>query len=302
MLINIEQDADLASLIKDLEGLSSEVRNLRGPARMFTADEVRSEYLKWVSDSRRRLRSSMGVADIDQVVITPRFGAVMALQPAHAGSMLWEAALRASITEEIEEVERQLQAAVSSLKQWARRLETRTGHFVVADSSVYCHHQDRLDVWDVGHDAGVHSSQDVHLVVPMPVLDELDRQKDRGQGGAKTNARTTIQILDGLLPSGEVRPPDMKGLEVLRGSLTVDLWPDPHSHQRLPIADDEIIARAAAFQALAGRKVTLLTGDVGMSIRARLAGLKPVRLNLPNATHKPPKQPKGTQHPANSQP
>ncbi|GAA3234344.1 hypothetical protein GCM10020216_101390 [Nonomuraea helvata] len=52
-----------------------------------------------------------------------------------------------------------------------------------------------------------------------------------------------------------------------------------------------------AFQALAGRPVTLLTGDIGMSTRARMAGLQALRLDLPDATHKPKKPPRGTQHP-----
>ncbi|MFI6800099.1 PIN domain-containing protein [Streptosporangium canum] len=67
---------------------------------------------------------------------------------------------------------------------------------------------------------------------------------------------------------------------------------------RLPRADDEIIARAVAFQALAGRKVTLLTGDIGMSTRARTAGLEAIRLDLLDAAHKPKKPPRGTRHPA----
>ncbi len=53
-----------------------------------------------------------------------------------------------------------------------------------------------------------------------------------------------------------------------RGAITIDLWPDPPGHVRLPRTDDEVIARGVAFQALAGRKVKLLTGDIGMSTRA----------------------------------
>ncbi|NRQ32439.1 hypothetical protein HII36_11395 [Nonomuraea sp. NN258] len=66
---------------------------------------------------------------------------------------------------------------------------------------------------------------------------------------------------------------------------------------RLPRTDDEIIARAVAFQALAGRMVKLLTGDLGMSTRARLGGIKAVRLVSPDAPQKPKKEPRGTGHP-----
>ena len=171
---------------------------------------------------------------------------------------------------------------------------------MVADANVFCHHQDRLKDWGVGADVRAVPGQDVHLVLPMPVLDELDRLKDRGQGTAKTNARETIKQMAGLLPHGTVRERGQmpSSGSVRNGALTLDLWPDPPHHVRLPRTDDEIIARAVAFQALAGREVTVLTGDVGMSSRAELAGLATVLLNLPDATHKPSKPPRGTQHPA----
>ncbi|MFD8557363.1 PIN domain-containing protein [Streptosporangium canum] len=169
----------------------------------------------------------------------------------------------------------------------------------MADSSVYCHHPDRLNAWEVGDDAGALPSQDVHLILPLPVLDELDRQKDRGQGGASTNARETIKQLDALLPHGVIRQRGglPKTPNFLHGAITIDLWSDPPGHVRLPRADDEIVARAVAFQALAGRQVTLLTGDIGMSTQARMADLKAIRLDLPDAARKPPKLPRGTKHP-----
>jgi hypothetical protein len=56
---------------------------------------------------------------------------------------------------------------------------------------------------------------------------------------------------------------------------------DPPGHVRLPIADDEIVDRALAVRALAGREVTLLTFDTGMSMRARQAGLRAEKLTKP---------------------
>ncbi|GAA4985342.1 hypothetical protein HD597_004128 [Nonomuraea thailandensis] len=88
-------------------------------------------------------------------------------------------------------------------------------------------------------------------------------------GAASTNARETINLLDNLLPRGVVRhrgsAPENPAFP--RGAITIDLWPDPPGHVRLPRTDDEIIARAVALQARAGRKVKLLTGNLGMSTR-----------------------------------
>jgi hypothetical protein len=62
------------------------------------------------------------------------------------------------------------------------------------------------------------------------------------------------------------------------GAVSMELLYDPPGHERLPINDDEIIDRAVAVQVLAGRPVTLLTYDTGMSTRGRNAGLKTIRL------------------------
>ena len=60
--------------------------------------------------------------------------------------------------------------------------------------------------------------------------------------------------------------------------ITIELVYDPPGHARLPINDDEIIDRALAAQALADRKVTLLTYDTGQAMRARNAGLPVMKL------------------------
>ncbi len=48
---------------------------------------------------------------------------------------------------------------------------------------------------------------------------------------------------------------------------------DEPGHTRLPHDDDEIVDRAAAVQAVAGRPVKLLTYDARQATRARFAGL-----------------------------
>jgi hypothetical protein len=58
----------------------------------------------------------------------------------------------------------------------------------------------------------------------------------------------------------------------------------------LPIVDDEIVDRALAIQALADRRVTVLTYDTGQAMRARSAGLQVVKLRKPISD--PPADPK----------
>lgn len=58
-----------------------------------------------------------------------------------------------------------------------------------------------------------------------------------------------------------------------RGEVNLEIVLDQPGHVRLPIADDEIIDRAVAIQALAARDVRLLTCDTGQHTRGRAAGL-----------------------------
>jgi len=66
-----------------------------------------------------------------------------------------------------------------------------------------------------------------------------------------------------------------------RSDINIEVVFDPPRHARLPISDDEIVDRALAIQALADRKVTLLTYDTGQATRARSAGLQVVKLRKP---------------------
>ncbi|MFB4319937.1 PIN domain-containing protein [Actinomadura sp. 21ATH] len=317
MLITLEPGGDRLHVLQVMGRLVTDAQNLADS--QHGAYALHREYLSWINSARAQLRRQISDADMRRLVLTDRYNALLSLQvpvkftyasvgvtPVEHGlspvDQPGNGPIREMLTREIDEHVHHLRQAIATLEQWSTLLERddRSGPLVVADANVFCHHRDRLKDWDVGADAFAVSEQDIHLVLPLAVLDELDRLKDRGQGAAKTNARQTIKQMIDLLPHGTVRERGQLPLAAgtRSGALTLDLWPDPPHHVRLPRADDEIIARAVAFQTLAGRKVTLLTGDIGMSSRAELAGLKSVLLDLPDATHKPPKPPRGTQHPA----
>ncbi|MFB4298545.1 PIN domain-containing protein [Actinomadura sp. NTSP31] len=310
MLITLESGADRRHVSQVMRRLVTDAQNLAGSQHGPYA--LHRAYQAWVNAARTQLRRQISETDMGRLVLTDRYEALLSMQvpvlftSSPAGlkpvDQPGSGPIREILTLEIDEHVHHFEQAIATLEQWSTLLERadRSGSLVIADANVFCHHPSRLKDWDVGADARALPGRDVHLVLPLPVLDELDRLKDRGQGAAKTNARETIKQMMGLLPHGVVRQRGQTGRSsgVRGGALTLDLWPDPPCHVRLPRADDEIIARAVAFQALAGRKVTLLTGDGGMSSRAELAGLDTVLLDLPDATHKPPKPPRGTQHPA----
>jgi len=175
-------------------------------------------------------------------------------------------------------------AAVKDLEEQIGRW-ARPGRFVVADTSFYIQHPDKLE--EVNFRPLLEIWEDpVRLVVPIIVVDELDGLKKSGQ--ERWRAGYTLAVIDRILanPPGpaELAPEDFSALGtggIPRGAVTMELVFDPPGHIRLPINDDEIIDRVLAIQTLAGREVTLLTYDTGQSTRARAAGLRARKLTQP---------------------
>jgi hypothetical protein len=93
------------------------------------------------------------------------------------------------------------------------------------------------------------------------MLDQVFRNVSQG------NTMGTLRVANGT--------PNTDGSLGL-GPVTMELLFDPPDHERLPDNDAEIVDRALAVQALAGRPVTMVTYDKNMTFRARYAGLKAI--------------------------
>ncbi|MFJ5886898.1 PIN domain-containing protein [Streptomyces californicus] len=177
-------------------------------------------------------------------------------------------------------------AALKELDRLASRWPTDL-HLVVADSSFFIQHPTKLELADIAEviDAG---DEPIRLLIPMPVVDELDGLKQAPKQPARYRSGYTLAVLDRILGEDPSEPGLLKdrddevtgptGHAIPRGEVTVEVLYDPPGHSRLPITDDEIVDRAAAAQALAGSPVTLITYDTGQSMRGRAAGLKVCKL------------------------
>lgn len=170
------------------------------------------------------------------------------------------------------------------------------GTFVVPDTNLYVHHpiaDFRAIDWHAT--AEVVGGGDITLLVPMVVIDELDRIKDRRAGQPSKSldkqaltpdrrAAATLKIFRDLfavgsgpaarIDDGESRP---------GGAVHAELLADPLSHRRLDDHDSELIDRSLRVATLSGRPVRFVTGDNGAYFRAISAGLRAVHLELANA-------------------
>lgn len=161
-----------------------------------------------------------------------------------------------------------LQDAIGAFDRIVARRGAHRGALVVADTNVYLHHPlpfHEIDWTGLVPGAG---SAGIHLVIPLVVIDELDRQeqgesKKHVVGGGKelvrTRARTTIRTLEDKFGDpgwiATVRPG--------APPVAAELFFDPLGHVRLPSADAEIVDRACEVRDLYGGPVTVVAGTPG---------------------------------------
>ena len=109
------------------------------------------------------------------------------------------------------------------------------------------------------------------LVIPLRVIDELDRQK-YGQGDLAKKAATAIRFLERVLADSPPGQPVQ-----LRQGATMEVWVD--ADDRGGDADLSILRCAADLDNLhQGTGARVLTDDVCMRLRAQQMGLKVLRL------------------------
>ncbi|MFJ3648342.1 PIN domain-containing protein [Streptomyces murinus] len=284
MLVSPLPGVDRKHLHQTLDAVRERVSNLftSGPHDYY---ERLLAYLDWAVDAVGRLDTLVSSADLDRLVLTKRHDQLLAgLNDFTIGTT--QRLVNQLVSTELRQRTEIFGAAVASLAQELQRWQLR-GLPVVADSSFYVHHREKLEDTDFAELLGV-TEHPVHLLVPMVVVDELDQLKESKAPQARWRARYTLAVLDRLFQESTehalLRKADAEVQRITgvrRGEVTVQLLLDPPGHMRLPINDDEIVDRALAVQPLSGREVTVLTYDTGQAIRARVAGLRDYKLSMP---------------------
>jgi PIN domain len=252
------------------------------PASPVTEAECRSAYLGWANDSVRMLEHRVSTADISRLVLTSGYERILtATGILTRDDTATQGALSGLLRREIERQGEILSEAIKELQE--QILRWPPNHlYAVADTSFYIDHEHKLEDIDLAdHVHATWRDKVVTLIVPIIVLDELDGLKNRGPNHhVKWRAGHTLGVFDRIFAK-----PGTQGILQQpadgRGGIVADVFFDPAGHERLPIADDEIIDRALAAQGLTGTTITLLTFDTGQAARARNAGLAVSKLTRP---------------------
>ncbi|MFF1901933.1 PIN domain-containing protein [Kitasatospora sp. NPDC058218] len=243
-------------------------------------------YLEWANDAVARLTNQVSERDIDRLVLTRRYDHLL------TGAAEFGAADLTKFTNSLVRLELaqrvgEFDAVVRTLRRTIERRVQPTLN-AVFDTSMYIQHPEKLEAIDFRKLAVVYEGT-VNLMVPMAVIDELDRLKESKDQQQRWRSRYSLAVIDRLFPNGQepfavLHRADLSEIDGggrARPEVTVEIVFDPPGHIRLPNIDDEIIDRALAMRPLAASPVRMYTYDTGQSTRARNAGLVVEKLSLP---------------------
>lgn len=111
------------------------------------------------------------------------------------------------------------------------------------------------------------------FVVPIQVVEELDRQKELRSGELRNNARYALKWLDGIVDAGN----DPRPFPTSQSAATIRVWVDDNDRVPLAEVDRDIIDRALQLQPFTEQTV-IASMDRSMVFRARAYGLTAVLL------------------------
>jgi hypothetical protein len=164
--------------------------------------------------------------------------------------------------------------------RWARQ------RLVVPDTSVFYNAPARLDEWDIRAAVpGLTDDDQLRLVVPMVVVDELDRLKENNAAHVRWRAGQTLRVLHQTLGA------TTDGTMAAQPLITLEVLVDPPTHRRLPLEDDEVLERALLVQMIAKSQVAVMGSDYGQLWRAAALDLDVIRLDSRHASEFRPEAP-----------
>lgn len=250
---------DLATKLSTLAGDAS---NARTDGR---SGPLHEHYLRFTESALLQLRNAIRPSSIDRLIANQRYWKILDLDRDPSTR-----ALRELADLELQDCQARFLEASDAVKIEAAQWQY-AGAVLVPDTNIFLHTLiEPIAKTDWRTIADLRPLTFVTLVLLMPVIDELDRTKHTN---FRSKARQTLNELDELLAGST-----STRLSIPGGDITLKVLVDDVEHVPLPHADSEIVDRALTLHSRAPASVTILTGDSGMTLRARRVGLKCIKL------------------------
>jgi hypothetical protein len=260
------------NLLNQLDHIRSEFSNAKTSHSKVV--DMHRAYLDAVASAARLLRGQVRPADIDELLQTRRYWALLDLasSPSPPSPVISDL-----LSIESDDRLHELDATIDTTRDAFNRWSANAGRLVLPDTNFYLRHPKVLK--NIDFPQLLDTDDTITLLFPLVVLEELDRAKRRRDKG-RDKALVALAVLeahakDGL--SGKWKDAPRNATQLGRGEIWFDVVLDPPGHVPHESPDAELIDRAVAIEALAGRSVTFLTFDAHQRSRARGAGLEDVR-------------------------
>lgn len=264
MVIELRVGADATTARAVLVDLRQSLENVRG-TEIEPVGRLNG-WRGWSANAPARARGQFTERTIRDLVLGPQFVMLQTMAVRDYGSGL-AFLIDAEIEARLQALYEAIQKIDDAVRSWGRDRVS-----IILDTNVLLYAGPRITRmnWD---DVVDEITREANFVVPIQVVEELDRQKDRGQGDARNNARFALKWLDEVVGSGygsaSFRPDDSDS------NATIRVWVD--DNERIPLAevDRDIIDRALQL-APYSRKVIVASMDRSMVFRSRTYGLDAV--------------------------
>lgn len=262
-----------SSTIQQCESLRTQMDNLRRNPNIVGGMETWfNEYLQWVEKVDRLLSTYFGIGSWNDWLYSTHYWHVRELGP---GAVRFTSLLQMVADRQLACFDRIIEHLKYLLleEQHADRNELR----VVLDTNVHLHYQpfDQVKDWT----AIVGNAMDkVQLVVPLPVVRELDDKKNSANAKLSGRAASRLGALRTALAGNGVGPVQVRNR--VRLSIFV-----PRTQIDMSNMDEAILACIERLTLRAGGPVVLVTGDLAMQLRAEsrniTVSVMPESLRLP---------------------
>jgi hypothetical protein len=218
-------------------------------------------YVGWVEGLERALQSLSFDFDVVEALQTNRYWRIRQLheEPVRPTQL---------VEAEIRQQTGWLQALRDDLQLRVDRIDAARGDPVVLDTNVLLEFVPPRQVdW-----ISVTGAESVRLIVPLRVVEELDVFKyDRRRQDRAERAR-------GILPQLEASVGSAGVPSELRAGTTIEVLIEPSPRYRPTDADEEILDTCRELQQYRGGRVTLVTADTAMRLRAQASRVAVLRM------------------------
>lgn len=249
-------------------------------ARSHGPDEtMRDSFVRAHDEMESQLANAFERGAVRELLHSQRYW-YMLENPMARGAMLLLRPMNMAVNQECDSLDaalRTVREAFTALTRWL----SKPGLLTLIDTNVLmnCQPIDQID-WNVElMPYGVTRSTPPRLIVPLSVIDEVDRKKFEGGPTPRERAAKAIASIRGLRAGSSAD--QTAEIKAAGGSVaTLEIPRDDVGRTRLLSTDDELIDFGAFLRRAGGSQdVVLVTRDYGAELRADRHGLKVVWLD-----------------------